>query len=176
MLVSPTQRIGQDCPECTKPSQSLANLVANFHSQGVSTVRMFFVAIPSAKTICNRQRIPSQRSIRSFLFEIWWLKFGRVRIRIRMRNCIAATAVLQGLSSWARQEGPESARVHGGHEKDCLISTSRSPGHSLNQVLKFVVLFLVCEFCSVFAFLFADLWKTNLTGKEVTKKATSTVN
>ena len=41
---------------------------------------------------------PSQRLIRNFLFEIWWLKFasefsGRVRIRIRIHSCIAATAV-----------------------------------------------------------------------------------
>ena len=47
-------------------------------------------------------RIPSQRSIRSFLFEIWWPKFaselpGRVRIRIRIRSRIAATAVHSAL-------------------------------------------------------------------------------
>ena len=50
------------------------------------------------KSIRIRWRIPSQRLIRSFFFEIWWRKFasefsGRVRIHIRIRNCIAATAV-----------------------------------------------------------------------------------
>ena len=42
--------------------------------------------------------MPSQRLIRSLLLEIWCLKFsfefpGRIRIRLRIRNCIAATAV-----------------------------------------------------------------------------------
>ena len=53
------------------------------------------------KTIRNRLRIPSQCLIRSYLFQIWWLKFasafsGRVGIRIRIRSRIAATAVHSG--------------------------------------------------------------------------------
>ena len=50
--------------------------VANFHSQGIFTARTIFFCNFTRKTIRIRQRIPSQRSIRTFLFEIWWLKFA----------------------------------------------------------------------------------------------------
>ena len=86
-------------PECTTPShsQSLANSVANFHSQGVSAARTQFSRFHSqnhSHSLANS----FATLIPNFCFEIWWLEFaseclGRVRIRIRIRNCIAATAV-----------------------------------------------------------------------------------
>ena len=46
------------------------------------------------QTIRIRWRIPSQRRLRGFLFEMWWLQFasefsGHVRIRIRLGSCVA---------------------------------------------------------------------------------------
>ena len=72
--------------------------IANKLSQNLRTNRiMTKIEHFIRKTMCIRQRIPSQRLIRKFLFEIWCLTFaselsGRVRIRIRLRNCIDATA------------------------------------------------------------------------------------
>ena len=81
--------------ECTTPShsQSLANLVANIHPQGLSAART---------KICNfirkTIRIRVANSFTAPNSQVFCLEFGaenseRVRIRIRIRSRIAATAV-----------------------------------------------------------------------------------
>ena len=88
-------------PECTTPShsQSLANFVANVHSQGISPQReRFFSQFHSQIHSHSLANSFATLNSQAFFFEIWWRKFasefsGRVRIRIRIRNCIAATAV-----------------------------------------------------------------------------------
>ena len=66
-----THGTGLNAPECTKPlhSQSLADFVANVHSQGLSAARTTFFCYFIRKTIRIRWRIPSQRLIRNF-FEV----------------------------------------------------------------------------------------------------------
>ena len=107
----PPYRYSREPPtECTKPSHSSFAIasnfcrklpVANFYSQTNSRSKDENFAILFAKPFAFALRIPSQRLIRNFSFEIWWLKFasafsGRVRIRIRIRGCIAVTAVRSG--------------------------------------------------------------------------------
>ena len=96
-------------PECTKHVQSLANFVANFHSQEFLQRGRNFAII--RKSIRIRNRIPSQCLIRNFLFEIWWLEFasefsGRVRIRIRIRSRIAETPLHSGGKCCGKVRGP----------------------------------------------------------------------
>ena len=55
--------------------RTLANFVASTHSQGISAARTKLGNF-IRKTILIRQRIPSQRLIRSILFEIWYRKFA----------------------------------------------------------------------------------------------------
>ena len=88
--------------EWTTPSHSqlLANLVANFHSQGISSARTKVSQFHS-HSLAN-----SFAMLNLWLFfENWWLIFasessGRVRIRIRIRSCITATAVHSGLETY----------------------------------------------------------------------------
>ena len=100
-------------PECTNlsHSQSLANFVANFHSQGISAARTNFLQFHSqdhSHSVANSFATRNSQ----LLVEIWWLKFasefsGRVRIRVRIHSCIAATAVHSAvdpcLSRWVSQ-------------------------------------------------------------------------
>ena len=87
--------------ECTTPlhSQSLVNFVATIHSQGISAARTkiassFAKPFTFASAFLRKARF-------AVSFVIWGLKFasefsGRVSIRIRIRCCIAATAVHSG--------------------------------------------------------------------------------
>ena len=73
------------------------------------------------KTIRIRWQIPSQRLICSFLDEIWCLTFasefwGRVRIRMGIHNCAAATAVH---SAVPEVQGDESVTFLAGHGEIC---------------------------------------------------------
>ena len=78
---------------CTKPShsQSLANFVANF--QSFSAARTIFFHNFIRKSIRIRYRIPSQRLIRSFFFEIWWRKFASANFRGASEFAFAFAAV-----------------------------------------------------------------------------------
>ena len=90
--------------ECTKPSdsQSLAHLIVNLHSQGISAAMMKNVAISFAK----KSHSPlanafATLNLLSFFVLIWFRQFpskfaGRVKTRIRIRSCIAVTVARSG--------------------------------------------------------------------------------
>ena len=80
-----------------RDSQSLANFVANCHSQGISAARTKFSQSHSQ----SRSQLLSRCLIRNFFFGIRWPKFAstvlqRVGIFIRIRSRIGATAVQSG--------------------------------------------------------------------------------
>ena len=93
-------------------SQSLANIVANVHSQVLSAAK----TISSSFHLRNHSPLLAnkfQHLLRNFLFEIWWLKFasdfsGCVGIRMCIRSRVAATAVR---SDGAATEGVDKRGV-----------------------------------------------------------------
>ena len=130
-------RLSCDClkPECTTLShpQSLANFVANIHSQGISAARTIF-AISFEETFAfaseflrNAQLTTLFRLSRPLRSQVvwgvcpgkvrkkfWWRKYagkfsGCVRIRIRIRSRIAVTAVHSAPQ-------PPSYKIHQGNK------------------------------------------------------------